>query len=175
MTMSRKLLVLNANYDKSVTLLAWLRGPAPTDYFHSEGACCSADTVDGVPGAHKRCVVDIDFSFRKHYDLLVLRGDGAWGSQLVPDWCEHCQGYDPWCVFCHTAKELLDWPLSQREFILWVLAQEIFHHPERDLPRDYVNYAQPRPMVMHQLGYAVVTLPDLEWSERPYDLPMRGL
>lgn len=47
--------------------LAWLRGPygSPTDYFHSEGVCCSYDTVEGVPGAHKACKVDVEYTFRR--------------------------------------------------------------------------------------------------------------
>lgn len=99
-------------------IFAWLRGPAgsPTDYVHSQGACCPTDTVDGIPEAHKACRIDWDYTLRKA--LQHVRG-----GDTVPVWCPVCLGTSGTCAYCHSKTELESYylgylglmPKSQRE------------------------------------------------------------
>lgn len=107
----------------------YFRGPhgSEGDYIHSEGACCVCEEEP----YHKFCTPDYEYTLRKALQTFKFGN-----ICLHPEeWCGICQGYRDGCIFCHTAKELLDGVPSQRRQAFDVM--QVAWGWDKPLPKQY--------------------------------------
>lgn len=98
-------------------ILAWLCGKPGSlaGSPHSEGACCSTDEDSAGNKIHADCCLLPDYTLRKAFDSARYPHSDERFNNPPTTWCNKCGGLEADCIFCHTAEQLLDGPISQRE------------------------------------------------------------